>query len=44
MSDPIVEMLYHYVTVSGELKAGQARARFTSDPDAGCACIWTGNG
>lgn len=35
VSDSIVEMLYHCVTVSGELKAGQARARFTSDPDRG---------
>jgi len=34
-SDSTVEMLYHCVTVSGELKAGQARARFASDPDRG---------
>jgi hypothetical protein len=33
--DSIVEMLYHCVTVSGELRAGQARARFTSDPERG---------
>lgn len=33
--DSTVEMLYHCVTVSGELKAGQALARFTSDSERG---------
>lgn len=32
-SDATLEMLYHCVTTSGELKAGQASARFTTDSD-----------
>jgi hypothetical protein len=34
-TDATVEMLYHCVTGSGELKVGQALARFTSDSDPG---------
>jgi len=32
-SDSTVEMLYHCVTATGELKAGQASARFAEDAD-----------
>ena len=38
-SDATVEVLYHCVTVAGELQAGQTVVSFAYNAEQGCACI-----